>query len=102
MINMPNNAQENNRLECSCIGAKNKESLESALISKRNYDEATLAGLENRLNTIYGFEIDESYPADFKKEQIKRTNNQINDTNDEIIHNKMLFDVVSNIKICGD
>lgn len=95
-------AVEKDRMECSCMGARNKEVLNSALILRRKHFELFKDGLTRELNAISGFEVDESYPYEFKMERIEHVNKQISDVNDDINHIICLIGHVSEIEICGD
>lgn len=95
-------AEEKDRMECSCMGARNKEVLNSALIMERNQLELFKKGLIREREAISGFEVDESYPYEFKLKRIEHVDNQIHDVTGDIIHIIGFIEQISKIEICGD
>ena len=104
-------AEEKNRLECSCMGARNKVTFKMMIRNERSHLENQLKRLEDDYREIKSSDPTELLDTsgwlvggvpEKKHILIGDTEKLIHSVNNEIIHNKMLYDVISNIPVCGD
>lgn len=91
-------ADENNRLECSCIGARNKMVLKSALLA----EQSDLADRLHDHTVLLDAAMKTSFSPETIKESIDDFKQDIKGIKEDIEFAKELFNKVSEIEICGD
>ena len=91
-------AEEKNRLECTCIGTRNKAVLESALRLERN----GLEQLEERLKQEKLSILKLHQSTDGMIGLLKYSDNTLQKISADLAHVNNLIDQISTIEICGN